>query len=184
MGSYINNYLPNRIGFLVNSLDFWVPYWYKKIHICKDGEKVSTVCINTKFNAMITSWKNISLLSYLLLALMTASCQSANSETSTEGFQDLNVVEFKEKMDTRGVVILDVRTPEETAEGKIDGAQELDFRAPDFQEKLGQLDRDKTYLVYCRSGGRSSSACSMMDEMGFTNVYNLVGGYQGWSAEN
>ena len=134
---------------------------------------------------MITSWKNLSLLTFMLLALMTASCQSSSgSDASKEGFQDLNVTEFKEKMDTRGVVVLDVRTPEETAAGKIAGAEELDFRAPDFQEKLGKLDRDKTYLVYCRSGGRSSSACSMMDEMGFKNVYNLVGGYQGWSAEN
>ncbi|MGH1433329.1 MAG: rhodanese-like domain-containing protein [Lewinella sp.] len=134
---------------------------------------------------MITSWKNLSLLSYLLLALMTASCQSSsNTDSNNEGFQDLNVAEFKQKMETRGVVVLDVRTPEETAEGMITGAQELDFRAPDFQEQLGKLDPDKTYLVYCRSGGRSSSACSMMEGMGFKSVYNLVGGYQGWSAEN
>ncbi len=155
------------------------------LFLCIDGEKVSTVCINTKFNTMITSWKNLSLLTYLLLALMTASCQSSSgSDASKEGFQDLNVAEFKQKMDTRGVVILDVRTPAETAEGKIAGAQELDFRAPDFQEKLGKLDPNKTYLVYCRSGGRSSSACSMMEGMGFKGVYNLVGGYQSWSAEN
>lgn len=134
---------------------------------------------------MITSWKNLSLMSYLLLALMTASCQSSpNTDTTNEGFQDLNVSEFKQKMETSGVVVLDVRTPEETAEGMITGAQELDFRAPDFQEQLEKLDPDKTYLVYCRSGGRSSSACSMMEEMGFKDVYNLVGGYQRWSAEN
>lgn len=134
---------------------------------------------------MITSWKNLSLLTFLLLALMTASCQSStSSDGSKEGFKDMNVAEFKEKMATRGVVVLDVRTPAETAEGKIAGAQELDFRAPDFQEKLGKLDRNKTYLVYCRSGGRSSSACSMMEEMGFKDLYNLVGGYQGWSAAN
>ena len=133
---------------------------------------------------MITSWKNLGLLTYLLLTILTASCQSSSgSDNAGEGFQDLNAAEFKEKMDTRGVVVLDVRTPEETAAGMIAGAEELDFRAPDFQEKLGKLDRNKTYLVYCRSGGRSSSACSMMDEMGFKNVYNLVGGYQGWSAE-
>jgi rhodanese-related sulfurtransferase len=134
---------------------------------------------------MITSWKNISLLTFLLLALMTASCQSStSSDASKDGFKDMNAAEFKEKMGARGVIVLDVRTPAETAEGKIAGAQELDFRAPDFQEKLGKLDRDKTYLVYCRSGGRSSSACGMMEEMGFKNVYNLVGGYQSWSAAN
>lgn len=87
-------------------------------------------------------------------------------------------------MTEEGVVILDVRTPEETADGIIDGAQELDFRADDFREKLSNLDKDAKYLVYCRSGGRSASACSMMKEMGFENVSNLVGGYQRWTAEH
>ena len=63
----------------------------------------------------------------------------------------------------------------------IEGAREIDFRGPDFREKMDQLDRDKTYLVYCRSGGRSASAGAVMEEMGFTRIYNLVGGYTAWS---
>lgn len=133
---------------------------------------------------MITSWKNISLLTYLLLALMTASCQSSTNQQDAEGgFQDLSVAEFQQTMAAGNVVVLDVRTPAETSKGVIKGAKELDFRAEDFREQLTKLDNNKTYLVYCQSGGRSSSACSMMEEMGFKNVYNLVGGYKAWSAE-
>lgn len=133
---------------------------------------------------MITSWKNISLFTYLLLALVTASCQSTTTQNESEtGFQDLNVAEFQEKIADGDVVVLDVRTPGETAGGVVPGAQEIDFRGENFKEKIGDLDPDKTYLVYCRSGGRSSSACKMMEEMGFNDVYNLVGGYQAWSSE-
>ena len=87
-------------------------------------------------------------------------------------------------MTEEGVIILDVRTPGETADGIIEGAQELDFRADDFREQLSSLDKEAKYLVYCRGGGRSASACSMMKEMGFEDVSNLVGGYQRWQAKH
>ena len=131
---------------------------------------------------MITGRINKPLLYLFLLVLMTASCQSAAQQETS--FKDLTVSEFEAKMAEEGVVILDVRTPGETAEGMIEGAKEIDFRGEDFQAQLEELDKDATYVVYCRSGGRSASACSMMQEMGFKDVYNLVGGYQRWSAEH
>ena len=131
---------------------------------------------------MITGTINKPLLYLFLLVLMTASCQSTAQQEG--GFKDLTVGEFEAKMAEEGVVVLDVRTPGETAEGMIEGAKEIDFRAEDFQAQLEQLDKDATYVVYCRSGGRSASACSIMQEMGFKDVYNLVGGYQRWSAEH
>ena len=82
------------------------------------------------------------------------------------------------------VVILDVRTPGETAAGMIEGAVEIDFRGDNFKDQISALDKDKTYLVYCKSGGRSASACEIMQEMGFEKLYNLDGGYTRWSAEN
>ncbi len=80
-------------------------------------------------------------------------------------------------------VVLDVRTPREYAAGHLPGAQMLNFFDPDFQQKLGQLDRDKTYLVYCRSGNRSGKVVPMMEKMGFKKVYHLFQGYMGWSAK-
>lgn len=77
-------------------------------------------------------------------------------------------------------VVLDVRTPEEYRDGHLEGAVMIDFRSNGFREKVETLDRGKTYLVYCRTGNRSGSAISMMEEMGFRRIYHLVDGIKGW----
>lgn len=73
-------------------------------------------------------------------------------------------------------VILDVRTAEEFKQGAIKGAINLDIIGGAFKQKVAELDRDKTYFVYCRSGNRSEQACKIMSELGFKNLYNLSGG--------
>ena len=155
--------------------------WTSPVAKVKDERIGSGVCLNTNFNAMITRWSR---LSYLVLFFLVFNWGCQSSAASSDGFQDLTTGEFAEKMTESGVIVLDVRTPGETADGMIEGAQELDFRADDFRAKLSELDKEATYLVYCKSGGRSASACSMMKEMGFENVSNLVGGYQRWQAEH
>lgn len=77
-------------------------------------------------------------------------------------------------------VILDVRTPGEYAAGHIAGAVLIDYRSPTFEEELGGLSRDATYLVYCRSGNRSADAVEVMARRGFTRIYELAGGIQAW----
>lgn len=69
-----------------------------------------------------------------------------------------------------GVVLLDVRTPAEFAAGHVQGAQNLDFRAPDFAQRLTELDPTKTYVLYCASGNRSGQASQLMQEQGFPKV--------------
>ncbi len=141
--------------------------------------------------------KLLPLLSFIVMAMMACQGQgqapeknAAQAQTEqtapvpTPAYTDLSVSEFKAKMSDPDVVVLDVRTPGEIAEGKIDGAMEIDFRAEGFSEKLDGLDKGKTYLVYCRSGGRSSNACKMMSEKGFGSLFNLDGGYMAWSKEN
>ncbi len=91
---------------------------------------------------------------------------------------------FKEKMQNGEYVILDVRTSEEHNDKKIAHSMQLDCYAPDFQAQLEQLDKDKVYLVYCRSGNRSGQTMDMMKNMGFGEVYNLDGGIIGWEANN
>jgi rhodanese-related sulfurtransferase len=78
------------------------------------------------------------------------------------------------------IMLLDVRTPEETQQGVINNAMVLDFYDPRFQSKIEQLDKTKTYLVYCAAGGRSADASKIMAEKGFKKVYNLSGGYRAW----
>ena len=77
-------------------------------------------------------------------------------------------------------VLIDVRKPEEFSEGIISGADNIDFTAPDFTNKIAGLDRSKPYFVYCKSGKRSANAVSQMKEMGFKNLYTLDGGLNNW----
>lgn len=78
------------------------------------------------------------------------------------------------------VIVVDVRTPAEFAEGHIDRAELVDFNAPGFGDRIAQLDRSATYLVYCHSGNRSGQATAVMAELGFTNVNDLSGGISAW----
>ncbi|QWW18881.1 rhodanese-like domain-containing protein [Schaalia sp. 19OD2882] len=77
---------------------------------------------------------------------------------------------------TTAPVILDVRRPEEFAEGHVQGAVHINFQAPDFLDKVGQLDRQTPYVVYCHGGTRAGHAVEAMEKMGFTDVKN-IGGY-------
>ncbi len=72
--------------------------------------------------------------------------------------------------------VLDVRTPEEIQEGHLPNAIAYDFKAPGFESKLATLPRDRAYLVYCRSGGRSARTVEMMKNLGFREVYEMKGG--------
>ena len=78
-------------------------------------------------------------------------------------------------------VILDIRTPQEFAQGRIEGAINLDFYAPTFKESLDKLDKSKTYMMYCRSGNRSGKALGMMEGQNFMDVYNMTGGIGAWA---
>ncbi len=74
------------------------------------------------------------------------------------------------------IVVIDVRTPEEFAEGYIDGADMIDFYADTFADDIAALDPDDTYLLYCRSGNRSGQTAALMQQLGFENVYDMDGG--------
>ena len=77
-------------------------------------------------------------------------------------------------------IILDVRTSLEFHDGHIEGALNIDVNLPSFSEELEQLDRNATYLVYCRTGNRSKTALRIMDDLGFTRVYHLTNGITEW----
>lgn len=80
------------------------------------------------------------------------------------------------------VRVLDVRTPEEYAEGHIEDAELIDFYASDFEQRIDALDRGATYVVYCRSGNRSGQATALMAAQGFTAVNDVAGGIVAWEA--
>ena len=81
-------------------------------------------------------------------------------------------------------VVLDVRTKEEVDLGCIPNTIHIDiYKGQGFIYKLEELDKTKNYYVYCRSGGRSGQACGVMNQLGFENTYNLVGGFSEWKGE-
>ena len=81
------------------------------------------------------------------------------------------------------LLILDVRTAPEYHAGHLKGSINLDIRSPAFAEELDALDRDKAYLIYCRTGVRSSRAVAIMRSLGFKELYDLAGGLVGWQNE-
>jgi len=104
-----------------------------------------------------------------------------SEETQKDAFaRNINVAEF-EKME-KTYRLLDVRTAEECAQGTIDGAPNIDIYDPEFKSKVDALDRNETYVIYCRSGARSAQAMQTMQSMGFKYLYNLQGGYMAYSA--
>jgi len=111
-----------------------------------------------------------------LMAITLAACgQSSNVKT-------LKQDELNAKATEKNVVVIDVRTPSEIQEGFIPQATAfVDYTSASFQTEVQKLDTSKTYVVYCRSGGRSAKAASFMASHGFSNVYNLEGGINNYS---
>jgi rhodanese-related sulfurtransferase len=81
------------------------------------------------------------------------------------------------------VVLIDVRTPEEYAEGAIKGSVNIDFfNQQAFIKQISSLDKNKPVYLYCRSGNRSMKAARQLVSSGFEKVYDLAGGYMAWSS--
>ena len=95
---------------------------------------------------------------------------------------DLTQTEWREKLENdSNAIIIDVRTEQEIDEGYIPKALHMDiYQGQEFMNNIQELDKEKTYYVYCRSGGRSAQACAIMNQLGFQNTYNLIGGFSEW----
>ena len=85
--------------------------------------------------------------------------------------------------DAKCLEILDVRTAQEYVLGHLDGSINLDFKSPSFSDLIARLDRDKAYLLYCRTGRRSARAVMLMSSLGFKELYNLTNGIEQWQRE-
>ena len=110
-----------------------------------------------------------------LLALM-----GLTSACGQKDFEDADVNGFAELIANQDVVIFDVRTASEFAEGHIEGAINIDYKQGDFVERSkATLPKDRTIAVYCRSGRRSAGAADLLAKEGFKLV-NLKGGIIAW----
>ena len=98
---------------------------------------------------------------------------------------DLTQEEWVEQLGNEtDAVVLDVRTDAEVEEGIIPRAKHIDiYLGQGFIDEIEKLDKSKPYYIYCRSGNRSGQACAIMNQLGFENTYNLMGGFNEWDGD-
>lgn len=106
--------------------------------------------------------------------------QIAGAAQPAAQVQNVKADQFEKLRKDKSNVVLDVRTPAEYANGHMPGAVNIDFNAPDFEKKVKELDKEKTYLVHCAGGVRSAKAAAKMLKLDFTKLYNLEEGMKGW----
>ena len=105
----------------------------------------------------------------------TASSASASVSSDSASSESSSSSGSSGQANTAIGTLIDVRTPEDFADGHLKGATNIDFNGPDFAEKISELDKDGEYTLYCRSGRRSGLALEAMKAAGFTKVTNAGG---------
>lgn len=94
----------------------------------------------------------------------------------------VNAKAFSDALVNEHAVLIDVRTPDEFAQGHIQGAMNINVEGSDFDSQIANLDKTKTYAVYCHSGRRSGIATKAMETAGFVHMYDLEGGISAWQS--
>ena len=115
----------------------------------------------------------------LALLLVVAACSSGSDTATIDLVSPAEAAQVVED-DPAGLVVLDIRTPEEFNDVRLAGAINVDYYDADFDDQLDALDKNDPYVMYCRSGNRSSDAIKTMKELGFVEVYEIDGGIVNW----
>jgi phage shock protein E len=124
--------------------------------------------------------KNLFLIFIISSAVMSSSCSQAQDKSQAEK-KTISVDSVKSSINKEGIVILDVRTPEEFSEGHVEGAVNLNYRNPEFSSQLDSLDKSKKYEVYCRTGNRSGESVKLLKAKGFDAIV-VDGGFVEWES--
>lgn len=95
---------------------------------------------------------------------------------------NLSPAEAKAYLESDKPALLDVRAPDEYASGHLENSVPIDYRAPDFRDRLNKLDKTAKYLIYCRTGKRSAAALAIMRELEFSDARDIAGGITAWTA--
>ncbi|MBC8125162.1 MAG: rhodanese-like domain-containing protein [Candidatus Kapabacteria bacterium] len=117
----------------------------------------------------------------LLLALTFLSISAICAFSGTS--RNITTASAQRMSKGKNIVILDVRTPEEYAKGHLVDALLMNFYDKTFANQLKALPRQKTVIIYCKSGRRSTETLAMMKKLGFQKAYNMIGGFDAWSKE-
>ncbi|WP_295157313.1 rhodanese-like domain-containing protein [uncultured Brachyspira sp.] len=105
---------------------------------------------------------------FMLLLIYITAC-------SKKPYNDINIEKALDLMNkSQNLVLLDVRTAEEYMSGSVPNSINIDVMSTDFKSKIDLLDKNKEYIIYCRSGNRAAVASSIMATNGFLNIYHLA----------
>lgn len=122
------------------------------------------------------------LLSLLLVSFILSSC---NSQVNSDKHEYVNEDAIISLIENEKIEAIDVRTPGEVDAGYVKGTEYFfDINNANFKSNIDKLDKNKPYILICRSGARSSSAAKYMIAQGFTKVYELKGGLNSWKKFN
>ena len=132
--------------------------------------------MKNKFNLCATALACVAFLTF----------QSACTKTEVVAFEviDVQASEAAQKLESKSIVALDVRSPEEAAAGHIPGSININIADPEFAAQVAKLDSSKTYMVHCQAGspgGRSRQSLEALETLGVGKLYHLEGGFMGWS---
>lgn len=115
---------------------------------------------------------------FMLLITIVFSCKE---KEKPDGITVISIEEVREVMNNEEKMqLVDVRTPEEYREGHLKSAKNINVTEDDFREKAQQLNKDEPVYLYCRSGKRSAKAAEILREMGFSEIYDMEGGFLKW----
>lgn len=103
------------------------------------------------------------------------------SSNGKEAYRNVSVDDLDNLLKDKNTILIDVRTQKEINQGVIGQPLEIELGVG-MKQKMINLDKDKKYILYCRSGKRSTLASKMMSNLGFNDVNNLQGGYVAWKA--
>ncbi|NDV19573.1 rhodanese-like domain-containing protein [Pseudodesulfovibrio sp. JC047] len=122
------------------------------------------------------------IVSVLILSALVAIFFVNLNSSLPDGYVNIDAVSAQARLESgAAVTVLDVRTPAEFKAGHIQGAVNIDYQGKLFESQLEGLDRDAQYLVYCRTGNRSTSALKLMHRQGFSMVWHLAHGIEDWT---
>jgi rhodanese-related sulfurtransferase len=106
-------------------------------------------------------------------------------EAPSDKIKILDPIAYATAVSGKKVQLVDVRTAREYRSGHIKNALNIDFfDAPNFSKSFEKLDKNKPVYLYCRSGSRSKNAARKLLAMGFSEIFDLKGGYLRWNNES
>jgi rhodanese-related sulfurtransferase len=117
------------------------------------------------------------LLLVFFLAITTIYCNAQQNK----GVELVKPAEFAQKLNSGEGQLIDVRTPKEYKSGYIKGAVNMHLYDNDFEQRIDTLDKNKPVYVYCKVGGRSAEAVTLMKKKGFRHIIELDGGMDAWN---